>query len=49
MRCRPVRETVEDTWAWLSSIGRAAPMSADRSRVGLDPAVEAAILGQPNR
>lgn len=45
MRCRPVRETVEDTWAWLSSIGGATPMRTDRSRVGLDPAVEASILG----
>lgn len=45
MRCSPVRETLEDTWAWSSSLGGAAPMHTDRSRAGLDPAVEASILG----
>jgi nucleoside-diphosphate-sugar epimerase len=42
--CRPVRETVADTWAWLLSIGRTPPQRADRPTVGLDPAVEAALL-----
>ncbi|PZG21235.1 NAD-dependent epimerase/dehydratase family protein [Nonomuraea aridisoli] len=44
LRCRPVAETVADTWAWLRGIGGAAPMRADRPRVGLDPAVEARLL-----
>lgn len=44
LRPRPVEETVADTWAWLRSIGGAAPQRPDRPAVGLDPAVEAAIL-----
>ncbi|MFI7617373.1 NAD-dependent epimerase/dehydratase family protein [Nonomuraea terrae] len=44
LRCRPVAETVADTWAWLRGIGGAAPMRPDRPRVGLDPALEARLL-----
>ncbi|TDD52369.1 reductase [Nonomuraea terrae] len=44
LRCRPVAETVADTWAWLRGIGGAAPMRPDRPRVGLDPAMEARLL-----
>jgi 2'-hydroxyisoflavone reductase len=44
LRCRPVEETVADTWAWLRSIGGEAPMRPDRPRVGLDPVVEARLL-----
>ncbi|MFE5969578.1 NAD-dependent epimerase/dehydratase family protein [Streptomyces sp. NPDC056463] len=44
LRCRPVTETVADTWAWLRSIGGAAPHRADRPSVGLDPEREAALL-----
>ncbi|MFI5839227.1 NAD-dependent epimerase/dehydratase family protein [Catenuloplanes sp. NPDC051500] len=44
LRCRPVTETVADTWAWLQSIGGVAPQRDDRPAVGLDPGVEAAIL-----
>jgi nucleoside-diphosphate-sugar epimerase len=44
LRCRPVEETVADTWAWLRSIGGRAPMRADRPPVGLDPEVEAKLL-----
>jgi 2'-hydroxyisoflavone reductase len=44
LRCRPVTETVADTWAWLRSIGGVAPQRADRPTVGVDPATEAAIL-----
>ncbi|WP_033342558.1 NAD-dependent epimerase/dehydratase family protein [Catenuloplanes japonicus] len=44
LRCRPVTETVADTWAWLESIGGVAPQRADRPPVGLDPDAEAAIL-----
>ncbi|MGK5681531.1 reductase [Actinoplanes sp. URMC 104] len=44
--CRPVRETVADTWAWLRSLPGDAPLRPDRTRVGLDPAVEARVLGE---
>lgn len=46
LRCRPVAETVADTWDWLRSVGE-LPSRAGRParpKVGLDPAVEAAIL-----
>ncbi|MBP0448859.1 MULTISPECIES: NAD-dependent epimerase/dehydratase family protein [unclassified Kitasatospora] len=36
LRCRPVAETVADTWAWLQSIGGTAPQRPDRPVVGLD-------------
>ncbi len=45
LRCRPIEETVADTWQWLRGIGGQAPMRADRPAVGLDPAVEAELLG----
>ncbi|NMO52720.1 NAD-dependent epimerase/dehydratase family protein [Actinoplanes sp. TBRC 11911] len=43
---RPVRETVADTWAWLRSLPGDPPRRTDRARVGLDPAVEAKVLGE---
>lgn len=42
--CRPVDETVADTWAWLRGLDGGAPQRADRSKVGLDPDVEARLL-----
>ncbi|MFD0314508.1 SDR family oxidoreductase [Streptomyces flavalbus] len=45
LRCRPVTETVADTWDWLRSIGGTAPQRPDRPPVGLDPEVEAKVLG----
>ncbi|MCX5557117.1 NAD-dependent epimerase/dehydratase family protein [Streptomyces sp. NBC_00038] len=45
LRCRPVSETVADTWSWLQSLGGVAPQRADRPAVGLDPATEAKVLG----
>ncbi|MFI6943137.1 NAD-dependent epimerase/dehydratase family protein [Streptomyces sp. NPDC050418] len=45
LRCRPVRETVADTWAWLQAIGGEAPQRPDRPRKGVDPEVEAKVLG----
>jgi nucleoside-diphosphate-sugar epimerase len=45
LRCRPVGETVADTWTWLQSLGGVAPQRADRPRVGLDPELEARLLG----
>ncbi|MEV7419628.1 NAD-dependent epimerase/dehydratase family protein [Streptomyces sp. NPDC089919] len=44
LRCRPVAETVADTWAWLTALGGTAPQRADRPTVGLDPVKEAEIL-----
>jgi nucleoside-diphosphate-sugar epimerase len=45
LSCRPVTETVADTWSWLQSIGGRAPQRPGRPAVGLDPAVEAKVLG----
>ncbi|AVH59133.1 reductase [Streptomyces dengpaensis] len=45
LRCRPVLSTVSDTWSWLQGLGGVAPVRADRPAVGLDPAVEAKVLG----
>lgn len=45
LRCRPVTETVADTWKWLRSIGGEADQRPDRPRVGLAPEVEARVLG----
>ncbi|MFD1661215.1 NAD-dependent epimerase/dehydratase family protein [Streptomyces caeni] len=45
LRCRPVTETVADTWSWLRGIGSTAPQRPGRPAVGLDPAVEARLLG----
>jgi 2'-hydroxyisoflavone reductase len=44
LRCRPVGETVTDTWRWLRSIGGEAPQRPDRPQVGLDPQTEAKVL-----
>ncbi|MFF8605032.1 NAD-dependent epimerase/dehydratase family protein [Streptomyces sp. NPDC015346] len=44
LRCRPVAETVADTWAWLESIGGGAPQRPDRPQLGLSPEREAALL-----
>jgi 2'-hydroxyisoflavone reductase len=46
LRCRPVAETVEDTWRWLRAVGE-VPVRAGRPprpTVGLDPDREAALL-----
>ncbi|WP_202528752.1 NAD-dependent epimerase/dehydratase family protein [Streptomyces sp. SID486] len=42
--CRPVDETVADTWRWLTGIGGVAPRRPDRTGAGLDPGVEARVL-----
>ncbi|MCW2916673.1 MAG: reductase [Actinomycetia bacterium] len=44
LRCRPIADTVADTWAWLSGLDGAPPQRADRPRLGLDPEVEAKLL-----
>ncbi|WP_241200134.1 NAD-dependent epimerase/dehydratase family protein [Streptomyces sp. NBC_01260] len=44
LHCRPVRETVADTWTWLCELGGSAPQRPDRPAVGLDPQTEAKLL-----
>lgn len=44
LHCRPIAETVEDTWTWLRSVGGQAPQRPDRPVVGLAPETEAAFL-----
>ncbi|GII99813.1 nucleoside-diphosphate-sugar epimerase [Sediminihabitans luteus] len=44
LRVRGLDATVRDTWAWLESVGE-APSRAGRPRLGLDPDVEARVLG----
>jgi 2'-hydroxyisoflavone reductase len=46
LHCRPVHETVADTWAWLQALD-APPVPPDRNYiqpVGLDPKTEARLL-----
>ncbi|MEV0152487.1 NAD-dependent epimerase/dehydratase family protein [Micromonospora sp. NPDC050686] len=46
LACRPVAETVADTWRWLREVGVVPPRAGRpaRAAVGLDPAREAALL-----
>ncbi|MBT2385495.1 NAD-dependent epimerase/dehydratase family protein [Streptomyces sp. ISL-11] len=44
LRCRPVEETVADTWAWLSELGGVAPQRPDRPVLGLAPETEERLL-----
>lgn len=43
LNCRPIEETVADTWSWLNSGGRAIA-SERAAELGLDPVREAEIL-----
>ncbi|MFI6316389.1 NAD-dependent epimerase/dehydratase family protein [Nonomuraea sp. NPDC050556] len=45
LMCRPVAETVADTWAWLGREGD-PKLRADRAKVGLDPDKEASALAK---
>ncbi|MGW5401203.1 NAD-dependent epimerase/dehydratase family protein [Streptomyces sp. NPDC003952] len=45
LKCRPVEETVADTWAWLRELGRVAPQRPDRPAPGMSAEQEAALLG----
>ncbi|MFJ7148052.1 NAD-dependent epimerase/dehydratase family protein [Streptomyces sp. NPDC100445] len=42
--CRPVAETVADTWRWMTEAGGTVPPRPDRPAPGLDPRVEARVL-----
>jgi 2'-hydroxyisoflavone reductase len=44
LRCRPVLETVADTWAWLSPLDGPTPLRRDRERPGLAADRERAVL-----
>ncbi|MET8079359.1 NAD-dependent epimerase/dehydratase family protein [Streptomyces sp. NPDC005303] len=44
LRCRPVTETVADTWRWLRETGGVAPQRPDRPAVGIDAETEAKAL-----
>ncbi|MFF7652632.1 NAD-dependent epimerase/dehydratase family protein [Streptomyces sp. NPDC007983] len=44
LRCRPIADTVTDTWTWLRGLGGRAPQRPDRSAVGLAPEKEAEVL-----
>ncbi|MER6914212.1 NAD-dependent epimerase/dehydratase family protein [Streptomyces sp. NPDC000594] len=44
LRCRPIAETVADTWAWMRSGEASSPASAPRRAKGLDPETEARLL-----
>jgi len=43
LACRPVRETIEDTWAWMQTEGEPA-RPANRGSMGLDPEKERQAL-----
>lgn len=44
LHCRPVKETVHDTWRWLREIGGRPPLRADLAPPGLAPDKERAVL-----
>jgi nucleoside-diphosphate-sugar epimerase len=44
LRCRPLEETVRDTWAWLVETGRRPPLRADVPAPGMDPTREREVL-----
>ncbi|MCC9307917.1 NAD-dependent epimerase/dehydratase family protein [Kitasatospora sp. RB6PN24] len=46
LRCRPVVETVADTWTWLRGLGGVAPQRPDRPVLGISPQAEAAALAE---
>ncbi|MFF4035859.1 SDR family oxidoreductase [Streptomyces sviceus] len=49
LRCRPVTETVADTWRWLREIGGVAPQRPDRPVPGIDEETEAKALTAAER
>lgn len=44
LRCRPMEETVDDTWAWLQREGTPTPPSARAGEIGLTAEQEARLL-----
>jgi len=45
LRCRPLADTVHDTWAWLRDGGRPVPHERFAEH-GIDPGKEAALIGR---
>jgi 2'-hydroxyisoflavone reductase len=45
LRCRPLADTVHDTWAWLQDGGRPVPHERFAEH-GIDPGKEAALIGR---
>jgi 2'-hydroxyisoflavone reductase len=45
LRCRPVHETVSDTWAWLQREGMPTPPSGRAGDLGLSERQEDLLLG----
>ncbi|WP_049565138.1 NAD-dependent epimerase/dehydratase family protein [Streptomyces sp. SBT349] len=46
LRCRPVAETVADTWAWIRGLGGDLPDVPERGALGLAAEREAEVLGR---
>jgi 2'-hydroxyisoflavone reductase len=47
LNCRPVIETVSDTWAWMAGFGpEGRPLRQDLPAPGLDPEREEAVLAR---
>ena len=44
LSCRPMEETVADTWAWLQREGTPAPVSDRAGKIGLTPEQEQRLL-----
>jgi nucleoside-diphosphate-sugar epimerase len=44
LRCRPMAETVADTWAWLQREGTPTPQSSRAGKIGLTPEQEDRLL-----
>ncbi|MFC8988027.1 SDR family oxidoreductase [Streptomyces sp. SID9913] len=49
LRCRPVADTVADTWRWLRGLGGTVPRHPERTYAWLDPEAEAKVLAQAGR
>ena len=46
LRCRPVEQTVADTWTWMTAAGPTPVAPAASLRLGLDPVKERAALDE---
>ncbi|ETK37659.1 NAD-dependent epimerase/dehydratase family protein [Microbispora sp. ATCC PTA-5024] len=44
LRCRPVEETVADTWRWLTEAGGPPPLPPGEPPLGIDPGRERAVI-----
>jgi hypothetical protein len=44
LHCRPLEQTVQDTWRWLSALDTPAPLRSDLDPPGLDSQREHAAL-----